>query len=144
MKSIIEKYHTPESLWTAFNVNSHEEFMKTFFKKGKFHPGVPEQIRNDYQKVERIFCYAYYHYPLIDEAFSTLTRIFEAAIKMRLDELSLSKKGNLESKIARLELYSSEQLLAQWNHARKLRNHFAHSNPGSLMGITLIKITPRI
>lgn len=139
METIIKQYHTPESIWKGFNVNTHEEFMQTFFRKGKFHKNVPDQIREDYGKVERVFCYAYYHYPLIDEAFSIATRIFEAAITIRLEELKLSNTGRLEKKIARLEEFSSPQLLDQWNHTRKIRNYFAHPNPGSLMGITLIR-----
>lgn len=139
LNTLIKQYHSPESIWKGFKVNTHEEFMKTFFRKGKFHKNVPDQIKKDYGKVERVFCYAYYHYPLIDEAFSIATRIFEAAITMRLEELKLSKNGNLEKKITRLEEFSSPQLLDQWNHTRKLRNHFAHVTPGALMGITLMR-----
>lgn len=118
--------------------------MDKIFLSGRFHSGVPEQIVNDYEKVERVLCYAYYHYPLLDEAYSIATRIFEAAIKIRLKELNLPEGDVLKKKINRLEEHSTQQLVKNWHFIREVRNHFAHPNPGSLMGITLVKGFTRI
>lgn len=118
--------------------------MDRIFLEGKFHSEVPEQIVKDYQKVERVLCYAYYHYPLLDESYSIATKIFEAAIKIRLEELNLPSRGNLKGKINRLEEYSSQQLVQNWQFIREVRNHFAHPKPGSLMGITLIRSFTRM
>jgi hypothetical protein len=109
---------------------------------GKFHNKVPLQIINEYKIVERLLCYSYYHYPLLDEAFSKVTRIFESAINLRLDELGLPKAKRIESlemKIKRIEPFTSQDVLKVWNKARKIRNAFAHPEAGKLMGIIVLK-----
>lgn len=140
--NIVEEYHTSDSVWSAFKADSHKKFLDQFLVIGKFHSNVPEQIVKDYKIVERLICYSYYHYPLIDEAFSKATRIFEGAIKLRLDQIGIPKSKEFESLkvlIEKFEPYTSTSLIREWDRAREIRNLFAHKEAGTLMGITIIR-----
>jgi hypothetical protein len=142
MGNLIHQYHIPDRIWKIWNANSHEDFIKNFMVIGKFHDKVPDKIINDYKIVERLLCYSYYHYPLLDEAFSKATRIFESAIKLRLKELGIPdppKFESLEKKIKKIEPFTSPTVLIEWNKARDIRNAFAHPEAGSLMGIIVLR-----
>jgi hypothetical protein len=141
MNDLIQKYHTPDQRWNLWNANNYEEFIKTFMVIGKFHDKVPPVIKDEYKIVERLICYSYYHYPLLDEAFSKATRIFESAIKNRLDELGIPVKGlvTLEKKIKKIEPFTSSAVFDEWNKARKIRNYFAHPEAGKYLGITVAR-----
>lgn len=131
----------PDTTWGLFRVQNQENFIEKFITKGKFHKNVPEAIKKDYEIVERLQFYSYYNYPLIDEAFAKSTRIFEASVDLKIKQLGIEKKGfeGLNSKLKRIEKYSTEKLLDQWNQAREIRNIFAHQKAGQLMGIVLLK-----
>jgi len=142
MIDIIKEYHTPDQIWSIWKSSSYEDYLRNFLITGKFHKNVPTEIINDYKIVERLLCYAYYHYPLLDEALSKATRIFEASINKRIEDLNLSKsKGfeTLEKKIKKIEPFTTSSLLEEWNKARRVRNICAHQNTGTLMGITVVK-----
>lgn len=142
MKDYIQRYHTPDRIWKIWKADSYEDFIENFMVAGKFHDKVPEKIKNDYKIVERLLCYSYYHYPLLDEAFSKATRVFESAIKLRLKELGIpepKKHESLEKKIKSIEPFTSPSVLQKWNKAREVRNVFAHPEAGSLMGITVLR-----
>ena len=142
MENLIQQYHIPDRIWKIWKADSYEDFIKNFMVTGKFHGKVPEKIINDYKIVERLLCYSYYHYPLLDEAFSKATRIFESAIKLRLKELDIPeppKFESLEKKIKKIEPFTSPVVLAEWNKARDIRNAFAHPEAGSLMGIIVLR-----
>lgn len=140
-KEQISEYLQPDTIWEVFGIKSQEEFIHKFVTKGKFHKNVPEIIRKDYKLVEQLQFYSYYSCPLIDEAFGKSTRIFEASIDLKIADLGIEKKGfeSLNSKIKRLEKYSSNELHKQWLKSKELRNIFAHHKAGRLMGITLFK-----
>lgn len=140
-KEQISEYLQPDTIWKVFGIKSQEDFIHKFITKGKFHKNVPEIIRKDFKLVEQLQFYSYYSYPLIDEAFGKSTRIFEASIDLKIADLGIEKKGfeSLNSKIKRLERYSSTELHKQWLHSKELRNIFAHHKAGRLMGITLLK-----
>ena len=136
---MISSYHQPSSTWF---IDSYEQFMEEFFRKGRFHKGVPESIVKDYELVERIMCYSYYYYPLYDEAFAKLTTIFEAAVNIRLKELNISndpkrKFESLDEKLQKLETYTSKTTFDKWGRTRKIRNDFAHRKSGMFMGVAL-------
>lgn len=140
MTKQLKDFHTPDSIWEVWNVNSHEEFMDRFMVKGKFHSNVPDEIQKEFEVVERLLCYSYYSYPLIDEAFSKVTRIFEAAVKKRLELLGITTKKNsttLNIMLDKLKEHTSNQLITEWHKARKVRNIFAHPSPGQRFGITV-------
>ncbi len=138
MKEI--NYLEPDEIWEIFDVKSEDDFREKFLLKGKFHSLVPEKIINDYKVVERLMYYSYFNYPLIDEAFSKSTRIFEASITLKLEISGLKRDGfeTLHSKLTRLKELCSNDLFEQWRRAKELRNHFAHREAGVLMGIVLM------
>lgn len=134
-------YFQPDNIWKSFGVKSDTDFIEKFVLKGKFHCLVPEKIIEDYKLVERLLFYSYFHYPLLDEAFSKSTRIFEASVTLKLEIVGLKKKEGFESlhsKLNRLEKQCSKDLHQQWLEAKEWRNSFAHREAGVLMGITLI------
>lgn len=140
-KEHISKFLEPDDIWWNFGAKTQEEFVEKFITKGKFHKNVPEKIKNDYQIVERLQFYSYYNYPLVDQAFAKSTRIFEASIDLKIVELKMEKQGfePLNSKIKRLENFTSNELHKKWVQAKEMRNLFAHHKAGRLMGVTLLK-----
>lgn len=133
-------YLKPDEIWEMFGIKSEADFRGKYLFKGKFHSLVPEKIINDYKIVERLIYYSYYNYPLIDEAFSKSTRIFEASITLKLEIADLKKDGfeSLNSKLKRLKEFCSNDLFEQWKRAKELRNQFAHREAGVLTGIVLM------
>ena len=89
MNELIEIFHKPDSRWTIWGADTYDAFIKLFMIYGKFHKDVPKKIVDDFQIVERLICYSYYYYPLIDEAFSKSTRVFESAVRLKLADLGL-------------------------------------------------------
>ncbi len=135
------KYYEPDSIWeNVWEYKTRDEFATKILKKGRFHKNVPENIIKEYETVEYLISHSYFHYPLIDEAFSKCTRIFEQSIHQRVKELGIkcSERETLNNKIKKLENYTSEELNKQWNNIRKIRNSFAHPKESSLRGITII------
>lgn len=141
MNDLIQQYHIPDQRWKVWNANNYEDFIKTFMVIGKFHDKVPLVIVEEYKIVERLLCYSYYHYPLLDEAFSKATRIFESAIKIRQEELGIPVKGfeSLEKRIKKIEPFTSSAVFDEWDKARKIRNYFAHPEAGKFLGITVAR-----
>lgn len=140
MIDFIDSFHKPDPIWKVWGVNSHQEFLKKFMVEGKFHLKVSKDIVNEYKIVERLICYSYYSYGLIDEAFSKVLRIFEGAVKTRMQELGIevgNKNENLKRRLGKLEKYTSPELFKQWDKAREVRNIFAHPTSGQLFGITV-------
>jgi len=133
-------YLKPDDIWEIFGIKSETDFRENYLLLGRFHSLVPEKIVKDYKLVERLLFYSYFHYPLIDEAFSKSTRIFEASITLKLEIEGVKKEGfeTLHSKLKRLKKYCSNDLFEQWENAKELRNSFAHREAGVLMGITLM------
>lgn len=141
MNDLIQQYHTPDKRWTIWNANNYERFIKTFMVTGKFHDKVPSVLVDEYKVVERLLCYSYYHYPLLDEAFFKATRIFESAIKLRQKELGLPMKEfeSLEKRIKKIEPFTSPTVFQDWEKVRMIRNYFAHPEAGKLTGITVVR-----
>jgi|GEM_PF-1521775 len=134
----LDSFHTADSIWAIWGVNSHQDFVDKFMVVGKFHPNVPEEIVNEYKIVERLLCYSFYSYKLFDEAFSKVTRIFESAVKLRLTQLGIAVKDEYEplnNRLKKLENYTSPGLFKEWDKARKARNIFAHPTGGQQFGI---------
>lgn len=129
-------YFEPDKIWNNLGINSQEDYIDKYMVKGRFHSLVPEKIVYEYKIVERLLFYSYFCYPLIDEAFSKSTRIFEASVTLRLQKEGLIKKGfeSLSSKLKRLKEHCSIDLFEQWEKARLLRNEFAHMEAGRTKG----------
>jgi hypothetical protein len=133
-------YFEPDEIWKTFGINSEIDFREKYLLEGKFHSLVPDKIINEYKIVERILFYSYFNYPLIDEAFSKSTRIFEASITLKLEILGLKKSGfeTLAFKLKRLEKFCSNDLFQQWKQAKNFRNDFAHREAGVLLGVAIM------
>lgn len=133
-------YFEPDKIWNNLGINSQEDYIDKYMVKGRFHSLVPEKIVYEYKIVERLLFYSYFCYPLIDEAFSKSTRIFEASVTLRLQKEGLIKKGfeSLSSKLKRLKEHCSIDLFEQWEKARLLRNEFAHMEAGRTKGFFLL------
>jgi hypothetical protein len=135
------KYHLPAPIWSqVYQLATHEEFMSKFFVKGKFHNNVPDDILNDSLTVERLIEFSYYHYPFLDEAYSKSLRIFEAAIKLRLEYFGYKIKGYepLSKLMKMLAPHTSEVFFTWWNGTREMRNEVVHNKSGTLLGITVL------
>lgn len=123
----------PDKAWKRIQINSEKDFIKKFLTTGRFHNKVPEEIKRDFEIVEHLQFYSYYKIELLEEAFAKATKIFEASVDLRIQNLQLpSKKGfeNLNSKIIKLEPFSTPELLKAWDEVRRLRNVFAHHQAG--------------
>jgi hypothetical protein len=142
LKDLISKYHQPDSTWNIWKVNNHDEFIEKFMVKGKFHQKVPDEIIKEYEIVERLICYSFYHYPLIDEAFAKLIRIFEAAVKLRLKQFGIEDNvhyGSLNDKLKKLAPYTTSEIFLKLNSVRVIRNILAHPETNQLFGIAIHK-----
>jgi hypothetical protein len=142
LKELLSRYHLPDPTWEIWNINNHDEFIEKFMVKGKFHQKVPAEIIKEYAVVERLICYSYYYYPIIDEAFAKLTRLFESAVKLRLNELGLidnGRHGNLIDKLRKLKPYTTDQAYQKLNKVREIRNVFAHPEANQFFGIAIHK-----
>ncbi|GET35238.1 hypothetical protein PbJCM13498_41010 [Prolixibacter bellariivorans] len=142
MEKQIHKFSQPDETWAIWDIKSHEDFLSRFMVKGRFHKNVPEEISKEYEIVERLIYYSFYCYPLIDEAFSKATRLFEAGVKIRLNQLAITCNGkyeSLKSKLEKLGKHTSVDFYKEWDKAREVRNIFAHPEAGRLMGITVYR-----
>jgi hypothetical protein len=136
----INQYLEPDPMWQALGIDSQNKFLENIVVKGVFHNKVPDKIVKDFVVVEKILFYSYYYYPLIDEAFSKATRVFESAISHQIDELGLDKSNkikNLDQKIQKLKSFTTEAIYKEWLKSKDIRNYFAHPKSGNLMGISI-------
>lgn len=134
-------FNQADPVWEAWGVYSHQDFLNKFQVPGKFHSRVPKHIIIEYEIVERLLCYSYYSFKLLDEAFSKVTRIFESAVKLRMEELELKveRHESLHNCLKKLEKYTSPEISVQWDKARKIRNYLAHPLPGQQLGLVVHK-----
>lgn len=140
MRKNIE-YYQPDQIWeSVWNIMSIEQFYSEIFIPGIFKETVPEAIVMEYKRVEYLLCHSYFYYPLIDEAISKSTRIFEQSINLRLEELKIPFKEytKLSDKIKKLNNYTTEHLINQWDRIRKFRNTLIHSKENTLYGIIFL------
>lgn len=136
----MNKYLDPDPRWKALGIISQDEFNNKIIVEGKFHNKVPPKIVEDYIVVERLLFYSYYYYPLLDEAFSKATRIFESGISQRINDLGLNSKDkflNLDQKIKKLSPHTSSEIIKEWGKTKGIRNYFAHPKSGNVMGISI-------
>lgn len=136
-----DKFLEPDSIWKIWGIKTQKDFLKKHLITGKFHKGVPEEIKKDYHTVERLLYYSYYYYPLKDEAFRKLAFIFEASINLKVNELgakcSQETPRNLKRKIEFLQKHFPETFIKDFLFSKEMRNNFAHPKAGQLYGRTL-------
>lgn len=142
-----DKNYLAEKIWDImYQFQSHEEFMSKFFVKGKFHKNVPTKVKKEFATVEKLIEFSYYHYPFLDEAYSKSLRIFESAIKLRLENLGyeINRFKSLGKLVKMLKPHASEVFYNWWNATREVRNEIVHSNAGTILGITVLNKIPLI
>ncbi len=136
---IENKFLVKDDRWDAWSIKDIQQFDKEIVVKGRFHSQVPEDIVKEYEIVERLLFYSFFHYPILDEAFSKATRIYELALKLRCKELGLSfsRGTTLQKREEQLKLHSTNKVSDNWEKVRRIRNYFAHPEQYGYLGITL-------
>lgn len=81
-------YYTPDSIWSSFQVENQEDYVKKYVIKGNFHSDVHEDIIKSFKTVEYLMAHAYYHWELYDQVLVKLLSIFEMSVKLRSKELN--------------------------------------------------------
>ncbi|HKK88804.1 MAG TPA: hypothetical protein VJ917_08135 [Saprospiraceae bacterium] len=136
-------YLEQDPIWEKLGIENQKQYLDEIYVKGRFHENVPSVIKDDFEIVECLMFYSYFNYGLIDEAYGKATRIFESSVEVRMEELELEKSPrfeNLKTKLDRIQEYTTQNLLHQYQALRGLRNTFAHHKSGRLMGITIVDI----
>jgi hypothetical protein len=125
------QYHQPDERWSLFGCSDYNDYLKKFMVTGRFHEGVPEDVKKSYETIEQLIAHAWYHYPMYDEALNKLLRTFEIAVKQK------GKEANRE--LAQLiktvcEHEPHKRLSLFLNYLRDLRNHQMHPEKHSFAG----------
>jgi hypothetical protein len=143
--------------WAVWGCHSHEQYLEKYSVTGKFHSAVPEKVKEAYHTVERLIAYSYFYYPMTEEAWSKLTRIFEMSIRNRAQQLGIAtdkttKTGrcipeNLGALINKLKIHpaSHQEWVDEWMNVKTQRNLHAHPMEPNYGGpINLMMVVPMI
>lgn len=151
-----QEFLQPDHRWTVWGCQCHEEYLEKYFLPGKFHPAVPDKVKEAYQTVERLIAYSYFYYPMTEEASSKISRVFEMAVRLRAQQLGIAttniKKGrsvptNLSILIQKLREFpeSDQDWADEWVDFKSLRNMHAHPEGPNYGGaINLMSIVPMV
>ncbi len=133
----IMPYHQLDERWPLFGCKDYESYLEKYLVQGFFHEGVPDDVKESYKIVEHLIAYAWYHYPIYDEALNKVLRTFELAIKKKCDILSIpTEKVNTKNiskpkplvdlieEICNLEPNKHQSIFL--NYLRDLRNSLMH------------------
>lgn len=82
-------YFKPDKTWQSWGWQTYEDYQEKMVIPGRFHDGVPEDIKEDYKTVEYLMAHAFYHYRMYDDALNHLLGTFEMAVKFRAKELEI-------------------------------------------------------
>ena len=127
-----------DEAWQAFGIRNKQDFINEFFISKNMHSGVPKEIVKEMETFELLQQYSMYTYRLYDDAFGRLTRIFEMALKVRIEQLGQFQKGDTLVKIiGKIANSYPKELTPLLDWGRKMRNMGAHPRPGTLMGSML-------
>lgn len=139
-------YFKPDKTWQSWGWQTYEDYQEKMVIPGRFHDGVPEDIKEDYKTVEYLMAHAFYHYRMYDDALNHLLGTFEMAVKFRAKELEIlmerprNNKGKVYKKTLGelIEEVSKTEWTENWrkfmDRVRDLRNHMKHPESHSLMG----------
>jgi len=136
-----KNYLEPDRRWSIWGCNNMEEYICRYFVSSKFHSDVPESIVQSYHIVERLIAYSYFHYPLIEEAVSKMTRIFEMALKQKAKSLNI-EAWSLSGYIDKLLVHkdTEPEMAELWHGIKDIRNYYAHLDSVSYSGPEPLKI----
>lgn len=131
------EYHEPDARWSIFGANTFEDYLKRYVITGKFHSEVANDVIEGYKTAEYIMAYAYYHYPMYDEAFSKVLKLVEMAIKLKCNQLNITytKQHKLNTLINKVSPHLPIIKISERLHAaREIRNHSMHPTQNSFTG----------
>lgn len=138
-------YYTPDPIWSSFQIENQEDYIKKYVIKGNFHTGVHEDVIKSFETVEYLMAHAYYHWQLYDQVLVKLLSIFEMAVKLKSEELNnppeyQDRTGKTQTKtlvklIDELKQFGyPSELIRDLHWLRKLRNMEAHPDRYSFAG----------
>lgn len=139
------KFHIPDIRWEIYNANSYEKYLEKYVYPCKFHSEVPEDVLKDYETIERILAFAYYHWPMYDEGVKKLLNVQEMSVKIRCKQLKIpstfkTKGGKTKRKDLNrlmndlLKAESIKGLKFEFNKNRTIRNYYSHPDNHSFSG----------
>ncbi len=142
----IDNYYKPDVIWEIYGASSQKEYIDKFMVKGRFHPAVPNDVREAFTTVEYLIAHSYYHYPMFDEALKKALGIFEMAVKLRCNELNIpvtlpSKRGVIPDRrlvdlITELHIVEPiKEMSDSLNNLRLIRNIYSHPSYYSFIGV---------
>lgn len=136
-----KNYLEPDRRWSIWGCNTMEEYLSKYLIPSKFHSDVPESIVQSYHIVERLIAYSYFHYPLVEEAVSKMTRIFEMALKQKAKSLNIkawSLSGIIDKLLTNED--TEPEMAELWHGIKDIRNYYAHLDNISYSGPEPLKI----
>lgn len=140
------EWYDPDDRWEVWGIKTKEEFVDKFVVPGKFHGRVPKDVVEAFDTVTHLMAYAYFYYPIYDEAMSKALLIMEMAIKQKAETLGIllkqppNKKGVVyEKKLSKVieEVCEHEHLKflePDFSRAKKMRNSKMHPKKHTIMG----------
>lgn len=130
-------YYIPDSIWSSFQVENQEDYVRKHVIKGNFHSGVNDDVIKSFKTVEYLMALSYFHWELYDQVLVKILSIFEMSVKLRSKELNnplqfQTRNGKTQDKklvqlINELKNFGYPDYLIQNLHwLRKLRNTESH------------------
>lgn len=138
-------YLAIDDRWEIFGTNSIDEHIHKNVVKGVFDDTIPKEIIGDFKTIEYLQVYAYYHWPMMDEALSKGLRLLEMAIKLKAKELEIPLRTSGEKpkdknfSLLIREVCADEpliQLRETIHHLRNIRNRTTHRESHYYLGGT--------
>lgn len=149
-KLTITNWHEPEEISKLFVDMSGRSMTGDDWASHILKPvlsgSVPDDVKELFEVARGAMLYGYFFYPLYALANEQLTRVAEAAITHKCQELGAPKKLRFEEKINWLAAQSvlSEEEKDYWHTVRKMRNEASHPKfqtklpPGVVLGLLII------
>lgn len=121
---------------TIFGIKTFDEYCSQI-PDFHFRKGVPEDVVNNFEVVEKLLALSYYEYKFIDEAYSKALLTFEMAMNFRYKAITKNNKNetfnNLITKLSNLNVFDTP--LEQLKIIKDLRNDYAHPKNHNYAGI---------
>ncbi|MBK7967978.1 MAG: hypothetical protein IPK08_03085 [Bacteroidetes bacterium] len=132
-----EIYLQPHLVFGELNFEEYCSKIPKFY----FRMGVPKDVIQNFEVVEKMLALSYYEYKLIDEAYAKAIHTFEMAMSIRYKEIfPQSKKATfniLITELSKLNLFDTD--LDTLKHVKYMRNHYSHPERHSFGGIVFWK-----
>ncbi len=136
-----EKYLKPDSIWSAWNIESQKQFIEKMVPEIIFRKEVAEDVLKEFETIKSLMIHSYYKYQFYDMAVNRSLQILEMACKIRYKELN-----GVDWKIGK----SFEKLIKEFDainmfdthvsiihHLREIRNSLLHPDRHSYAGVVM-------